>query len=156
MGRVRPTVLDRGPIGEAIDYAMKIRVAFSRYLDDGRLSIDNNAVERALRCVAIGRKNWMFVGDEEGGRRAAILFSLVNTCREIGIDPKQYFRDVLLRIATCSDVTKLTRHGWSQHQTQVYADRRRANASCSTRGDPRSGSGAGPDRPDGDHRTHTL
>ena len=127
MGRVRSQVLDRSPMAEALDYALKNRAALSRYLEDGRLPIDNNGVERALRCVAVGRKNWMMVGNEEGGRRAAVLFSLVQTCREIGVDPRQYFRDVLLRISTCSDVSKLTPHGWKQHfAAQVDAERARA------------------------------
>jgi hypothetical protein len=124
MGRARSFVLDRSPMAEALDYALKNRAALTRYVEDGRLPIDNNGVERALRCVAVGRKNWMMVGNEEGGRRAAILFSLVQTCREIGIDPKEYFRDVLLRISTCSDVSKLTPHGWKEHfAAQVAAER---------------------------------
>jgi transposase len=127
MGRTRPTVLDRSPMAEALDYALKNRVALMRYLEDGRLPIDNNGVERALRCVAVGRKNWIFVGNEEGGRRAATLYSLVQTCREIGVDPKEYLRDVLLRISTCSDVTKLTPRGWKTHfADQVAAERRGA------------------------------
>jgi transposase len=111
-------------MAEALDYALRNRAALTRYLEDGRLPIDNNGVERALRCVAVGRKNWMMVGNEEGGRRAAILFSLVQTCREIGIDPKEYFRDVLLRISTCSDAARLTPHGWKQNfAAQVAAER---------------------------------
>lgn len=129
MGRARSFVLDRSPMAEALDYALKNRGALTRYVEDGRLPIDNNGVERALRCVAVGRKNWMMVGNEEGGRRAAILFSFVQTCREIGIDPKEYFRDVLLRIATCGDVEKLTPHGWKEHfAAQVAAERAQALA----------------------------
>lgn len=127
MGGTRPTVLDRSPMAEALDYALKNHLALERYLEDGRLAIDNNAVERALRCVAVGRKNWVFVGNEEGGERAAVLFSLVQTCREIGVDPREYFRDVLLRLSTCSDVSKLTPHGWKEHfADQVAAERRGA------------------------------
>jgi transposase len=125
MGRTRPTVLDRSPMAEALDYALKNRVALTRYLEDGRIPIDNNGVERALRCVAVGRKNWMFVGNEEGGRRAAILYSLVQTCREIGVDPKEYFRDVLLRLSTCSDVAQLTPRGWKKHFAAQVAGQRR-------------------------------
>ena len=124
MGEVRGQVLDRSPMGEGLDYALKNRAALTRYLEDGRLPIDNNAVERGLRGVAVGRKNWMNVGNEEGGRRAAILYSLVETCKAIGVDPREYFRDVLLRISTCSDVAKLTPHGWKQHfQADVAAQR---------------------------------
>ncbi len=129
MGRARSFVLDRSPMAEALDYALKNRMALMRYVEDGRLEIDNNGVERALRCVAVGRKNWMMVGNEEGGRRAAILFSFVQTCREIGTDPKVYFRDVLLRIGTCGDVQKLTPHGWKEHfAAQVAAERAQAIA----------------------------
>ena len=124
MGEVRGQVLDRSPMGEGLDYALKNRAALTRYLEDGRLPIDNNAVERGLRGVAVGRKNWMNVGNEEGGRRAAILYSLVETCKAIGVDPREYFRDVLLRISTCSDVAKLTPHGWKHHfQADVAAQR---------------------------------
>lgn len=124
MGAVRGQVLDRSPMGEGLDYALKNRAALTRYLEDGRLPIDNNAVERGLRGVAVGRKNWMNVGNEEGGRRAAILYSLVETCKAICVDPREYFRDVLLRISTCSEVAKLTPHGWKEHfQAQVAAQR---------------------------------
>jgi transposase len=111
----RPTVLDKGALGQAIDYALANWAALVRYTQDGRLPIDNNAAERALRCVAVGRKNWTFVGNQAGGDTAAAMYSLVETCKAAGVDPREYFRDVLLRIATCSDVTKLTPHGWKEH-----------------------------------------
>ena len=126
MGEVRGQVLDRSPMGEGLDYALRNRAALTRYLEDGRLPIDNNAVERGLRGVAVGRKNWMNVGNEEGGRRAAILYSLVETCKAIGVDPREYFRDVLLRISTCSEVAKLTPHGWKQHFQAAVAAQRQA------------------------------
>ena len=86
-------------------------------------------MERALRRVAVGRSNWVNIGNEEGGRRAAVLYSLVQTCREIGINPTEYLRDVLLRISTCSDVARLTPHGWAKHfMAEVHAQRRQALA----------------------------
>ena len=127
MDAARATVLDQSPLGTAIDYATKNRVALSRFLEDGRLEIDNNAVERGLRRVAVGRKNFVNVGNEEGGNAAAILFSLVATCEEAGVNVREYFQDVLLRIATCSDASKLTPHGWKANfEALVHAERAKA------------------------------
>jgi transposase len=122
MEGVRPAVLPKSPLAAAIHYGLAQWEALLRYTQDGRIPIDNNGAERALRPIAVGRKNWLFVGHEEAGRKGAVLFSLVATCREIGIDPRSYLRDVLERIATCSDVTQLTPHGWKQHlRNQVQA-----------------------------------
>jgi transposase len=96
-------VLPRSPIGEAVNYARKQWVALTRYVEDGDLTIDNNVSERALRRVVVGRNNWLFCGSDEGGRRAAILYSIVATCKEHGIDPWAYLRDVLERIPTHPD-----------------------------------------------------
>lgn len=93
-------VLPRSPIGEAVSYARRQWTALTRYLEDGDLAIDNNASERALRRVVTGRKNWLFCGSDEGGRRAAILYSIVATCKTHGIDSWAYLRDVLERIPT--------------------------------------------------------
>lgn len=111
----RTKVLDKGPMGRAIDYTLRQWQALTRYCEDGRLEIDNNDTERALRQVAVGRKNWMIVGNENGGRTAAILYSLVMTAKAAGIDPRLYIRDVLTRIADESDVSKLTPRGWKEH-----------------------------------------
>lgn len=70
-----------------------------RYCDDGRVEIDNNAAERALRAVALGRKNYLFAGSDTGGDRAAAIYSLVGTAKLHGIDPEAYLRHVLERIA---------------------------------------------------------
>ena len=120
----RPTVLDKGAMGQAIDYALGNWDALVRFTEDGRLPIDNNAAERALRGVAVGRKNWMFVGNQAGGETAAGMYSLVESCKAAGVSPREYFQDVLLRIAKCSDVTKLTPHGWKQHFLPNVAQRR--------------------------------
>lgn len=110
----KPKVLARGPLGMAISYADKNWAALCRYTEDGRLEIDNNGAERALRCVAVGRKNWTFLGSETGGETAATLLTLVMSAKEAGVDPRMYLRDVLLRIAHCSDVTTLTPRGWKE------------------------------------------
>src|SRR5271169_3364666 len=83
----------------AIRYALGLWPALTRYCDDGRLEIDNNAAERALRAVALGRKNYLFAGSDAGGERAATIYSLIGTAKLNGIDPEAYLRDVLSCIA---------------------------------------------------------
>jgi len=91
-------VLPKSPTGEAVGYARAQWTALTRYCEDGALAIDNNVSERALRRVVTGRANWTFCGSDAGGRRAAILYSVVATCKAHGIDPWAYLRDVLERI----------------------------------------------------------
>ncbi len=83
----------------AIRYALGRWTALTRYCDDGRLEIDNNAAERALRAVAIGRKNYLFAGSDAGGERAAAMYSLIGSAKLNGLDPEAYLREVLARIA---------------------------------------------------------
>jgi transposase len=118
--------LPKSPLGRAIVYARNQWPALLRYLDDGRLEISNNAAERALRPFAVGRKNWLFFQREGGGRTAAILMSLLMTAKAAGIHPGDYFKDVLLRLSTCTDVRKLTPHGWQEHFAAEVAERRHA------------------------------
>jgi transposase len=96
----QPKVLPRSPIGEAIGYASNHWGALIRPLEAGFLEIDNGASERALKPVAIGRKNWLFAGSDNGGRTAAALMSVCATCKALGIDPFAYLRDVLDRVST--------------------------------------------------------
>ena len=84
---------------KAIGYALKLWPALTRYRDDGRIEIDNNAAERALRAVALGRKNYLFAGSDAGGERAAAIYSLIGTAKLNGLDPEAYLRDALTRIA---------------------------------------------------------
>ncbi len=84
----------------AIRYALSRWRALTRYIDDGRLEIDNSAAERALRAVALGRKNYLFAGSDAGGDRAAAFYSLIGTAKLNGIDPELYLRTVLARIAS--------------------------------------------------------
>ena len=79
----------------AIRYALGRWPALLRYCDDGRIEIDNNAAERALRAVAIGRKNYLFAGSDAGGERAAAIYSLIGSAKLNGIDPEAYLREVL-------------------------------------------------------------
>jgi transposase len=83
----------------AVNYALNRWDALLRYCDDGRLEIDNNAAERALRAVAIGRKNYLFAGSDRGGERAAAIYSLIGTAKLNGLDPEAYLRQVLDQIA---------------------------------------------------------
>jgi hypothetical protein len=83
----------------AIHYALARWDAFLRYCDDGRIEIDNSAAERALRAIAIGRKNYLFAGSDRGGERAATFYSLIGSAKLHGLDPEAYLRDVLERIA---------------------------------------------------------
>jgi hypothetical protein len=93
----RGQVLPKSPIGVAVGYTLGNRAALSRYTEAGFLAIDNYASERALRAVAIGRKNNLFAGSDGGGRSVAILYSVVGTCRRLGLDPFAYL-DVFNRL----------------------------------------------------------
>lgn len=88
----------KSALAEAIRYALVRWRALTRYIEDGRIEIDNNAAERALRAVALGRKNYLFVGSRAGGDRAAAMYSLIGSARLNGIDPEAYLRHVLGRI----------------------------------------------------------
>jgi len=97
--REQPQVLPKSPEGQAIAYTLSNWKALVRFCEDGDLEIDNNGAERSLRGVAVGRKNWMFYGSDKGGRTAAMLSSLIATCKGLGIDPFVYLRDVFHRIS---------------------------------------------------------
>lgn len=84
---------------EAIRYALSRWPSLCRFLDDGSIEIDNNAAERAIRPIALGRKNWLFAGSEKGGERTAAILSLIETAKLNGLDPEAYLRNVLTRIA---------------------------------------------------------
>ena len=83
----------------ALGYALSRWRALTRYTGDGRLEIDNSAAERALRAVALGRKNYLFVGSDCGGERAAAIYSLIGSAKLNGLDPELYLRTVLAQIA---------------------------------------------------------
>lgn len=90
--------LPKSLIGQAATYTRNQWAALNRYVEDGDLSIDNNQAERAMRPVAIGRKNWLFVGSPIAGQRAAILMSLLASCKQNGVEPWAYLRDVFTRL----------------------------------------------------------
>jgi hypothetical protein len=90
----------RGDLAAAIRYALIRWTALTRYVDDGTVEIDNNPVERAIRPIALGRKNWLFAGSDAGGARAAAIASLIATARLNDVEPEAYLRHLLERIAT--------------------------------------------------------
>ena len=92
--------LSRGhDLAKAIDYILKRWAAFTLFLDDGRVCLSNNAAERALRGIALGRKSWLFCGSDRGGERAAAMYSLIVTAKMNDVDPQAWLADVLTRIA---------------------------------------------------------
>jgi len=93
------TISGRSELAKAIRYARSRWTALTRYLDDGTLEISNNAAERAIRPLALGRKNYLFAGSDAGGERAAAVCTLVETAKLNGLDPEAYLREVIGRIA---------------------------------------------------------
>jgi hypothetical protein len=110
--------LPQSLLGQALDYTFGQWSTLALYLDDGRIEIDNNLVENAIRPTAIGKKNWLFIGDAEAGQRGAILYSLIETCRRRGLDPHAYLRDVLTRLPSMTNwqVQDLTPEAWARAQ----------------------------------------
>jgi transposase len=89
----------KNDVAKAMDYMLKRWAAFARFLEDGRICLTNNAAERALRGIALGRKSWLFAGSDRGGQRAAVMYSLIITAKMNDIDPQAWLADVLARIA---------------------------------------------------------
>lgn len=114
----RPAALPKSPLGSAITYALNQWAALGRYIGDADLAIDNNAAERALRGVAVGRKNWLFWGSIGGGTTAAVLTSFVATCKRHGIDPWSYLSDVLTRLPShpAERIAELLPDTWAEAQ----------------------------------------
>src|SRR5271165_4610163 len=95
----RPKLSRGNDLAKAMDYMLKRSPAFTRFLDDGRICLSNNAAERALRGIALGRKSWLFAGSDRGGQRAAAMYSLIVTAKLNDVDPQAWRADVLARIA---------------------------------------------------------
>jgi transposase len=111
--------LPQSAMGKAIDYALNLWPALRVYLEDGRVEIDTNFVENAIRPTAIGKKNWLFVGDAQAGERGAILYTIIENCRQHGIDPYAYLRETLTQLPT------LTNRQVAQWTPAAYAQRQR-------------------------------
>jgi transposase len=99
MREQRPKLSRGNDVAKAMDYMLKRWPAFTRFLDDGRICLSNNAAERALRGIALGRKSWLFAGSDRGGQRAAAIYSLIVTAKMNDVDPQAWLADVLARIA---------------------------------------------------------
>lgn len=108
-------------VAKAMDYMLKRWDSFTRFLDDGRICLTNNAAERALRGIALGRKSWLFAGSDRGGQRAATIYSLIVTAKMNDIDPQAWLADVLDRIAghPANQIDELLPWNWRPHSTQV-------------------------------------
>ena len=115
---IQAEVLPKSPAGRAVRYTLKNWKALTRYSEDGNLEIDNNATERSIRGVAVGRGNWMFFGSDIGGRTAAVLRSFVACCERVHVDPFSWFKDVLSRIASrpINRIAELLPHNWASAQ----------------------------------------
>ena len=120
---ITPKLSARSELTAAFRYMLARWLALTRCFDDGRLSLDNNPAERALRGVAIGRKNYLFAGSDHGGERAAAMYSLIETAKLNGLDPEAYLRDVLARIADHSikRITELLPWNWQPAQPVAQA-----------------------------------
>jgi transposase len=111
----RPSLPPKTPLGTAVGYASNQWNSLVRYVEDGRIPIDNNHVERLHRAPGIGRRNWLFCGNDDGARRAAILYTVLANCGLHGVEPAEYLRDVLWKLATgwpASRLDELLPHRW--------------------------------------------
>lgn len=117
----REIVLPRSPIGEAFTYVLNQWDALNTYVREGYLNIDNNAAERALKRVAIGRKNWLFAGNDYAGGTAARLWSLIASAERHGLDPQRYLTSVLAQLPGLppSDLGKLLSDAWKRDDVGV-------------------------------------
>lgn len=108
---VRP--LAKSPLGKALTYLENQWLRLQVYVNDPKVAIDNNAVERAIRPIAVGRRNYGFAGSERGARNAAVLYSIVNTCIALGINAYDYLVDVLEQVSPNADLSRLTPWAWA-------------------------------------------
>jgi transposase len=113
---LRKDVLPKSPLGRALSYAENQWPAMARYLEVAQAELDNNSTEHALRGVVLGRRNWLHVGQEAGGEKAANLFSLMITCKRLGVEPYAYLHDILRRLPSHpnKDIWQLTPRGWQE------------------------------------------
>ena len=127
VGRLRKTLLlfkssrhhlPQSLLGQAVDYALGQWSTLEVYLQDGRVEIDNNLIENAIRPTAIGKKNWLFIGEAGAGQRGAIIYTLIESCRRRKINPYAYLREVLTRLPhlTNQQITEVTPAAWARHQ----------------------------------------
>jgi transposase len=116
----RRKLSSKNPLAKAMDYSLKRWSTFTRFLDDGRICMTNNAVERAVRGIAVSRRNWTFCGSDAGGERAAVIFTLIETAKLCDVDPRAWLADVLARIADhpMSRINELLPWQWKEAREQ--------------------------------------
>jgi transposase len=110
-------------LANAINYILSRWIAFTRFLDYGRICLSNNAAERSVRCVAVGRKNWTFAGSDAGGHRAAAAYTLIETCKLNDVDPQAWLADVLARLPDhpASRIAELLPWNWKAARFAIAA-----------------------------------
>jgi len=113
---LRQDALPKSPLGQALKYAHNQWPAMARYLEVAQAELDNNSTEHALRGIVLGRRNWLHVGQESGGEKAANLFSLMITCKRLKVEPYAYLHDILERLPSHpnKDIWQLTPRGWKE------------------------------------------
>src|SRR6266481_2401962 len=123
MREERARLSRHNPVAKAMDYMLTRWAAFARFLEDGRICLTNNAAERALRCVAVGRRNWTFCGSDRGGERAAAIYTLIATAKLNDIDPEAWLADVLRRINDhpVSKLDELLPWNWTRQSAKLAA-----------------------------------
>jgi transposase len=123
MRQERAKLSRHNDVAKAMDYVLKRWTSFTRFLDDGRICLSNNAAERALRGIALGRKSWLFAGSDRGGQRAAMMYSLIVTAKMNDVDPQAWLADVLARIADhpVQKLDELLPWSWQPHERREAA-----------------------------------
>jgi transposase len=119
----RALISSKSEIAKAINYSLNRWEAFTRFLDDGRICLSNNAAERAIRCVAVGRKNWTFAGSDSGGHRAAAVYSLIESCKLNDVDPQAWLADMLVRLPDypAKKIADLLPWNWKSERLAIAA-----------------------------------
>jgi transposase len=114
-------VIPKSPLGQAVQYTLNNWIALTRYLADGILDIDNNKAERLMRPIAVGRKNWTFAGSDRGGSAAAVMYSLIETCKLNNVNPYDYLRDILTRLPNTlnRDIRQLLPYEWKPGNSEA-------------------------------------
>jgi transposase len=117
--------LPQSPLGKAISYTLNQWEGLQIFLTDGRVAIDNNGVENAIRPTAVGKKNWLFIGAAEAGERSATLYTIIENCRRSGINPDEYLRDVLTRLPrmTNRQTHTVTPQAWAAEKAKTQTER---------------------------------
>ena len=116
--------LPKSLMGRALSYTLNLQSELSVFIDNGKVEIDNNLCENAIRPTAIGKKNWLFIGAKEAGWRSAVIYSIIESCRSRGIDPYAYLKDVLTRLPTMTNwqIAGITPRAWAQAKIEQLRD----------------------------------